>query len=577
MAATIEILADSNRDGMVDAADREGKTVWTQARGAILLPNIGDSARRCPGSADKSLGDAALEACNDAQGDVARAPEYFAPLRISPIAGLSAKAVGQVMPVGAGADKIRVFVKRKAGWVMIGHGARLSPRELASGVELGVDSRDVARDPRQWDGSVTLELRVTDHGQTATDRVAMRVAPVLVHNHTQRAIDVFGPDSGRYVPHKTFIADMQAALQKAGFDRPIIQIKTNDNWAQDFVEFGYASMPASGGGQKVIRIAIRSPQPGRAAGRTLFDLRGPAMGVVQIGGSGYHQVDSFGNLETVPPYQSGGKSYPSGRVVYGDAGDGVAPHQDWINFFAAQQVQAPIVLDTSWLAIGHVDEFVQFIPANNARGWTIAVKDVDAALALLRKASAEGHGKVQAMSRTDAAPRTVDDMLHDAKWLQLNEQARRKIALNMAILQAETGVGDEEVVRVPGLFGESDFHSFVDTVAHKVVNPPPASFPDGILLPPEHITYGPGELIAHYPAPVNGLLLDRSHYIAPRQWGPVINGVDILEAAVAKAYAAQGISTSFVDDWNTHHIIGGEIHCGTNATREIGQPWWKRP
>lgn len=571
----VEILVDTNRDGSVDGADRDGKTVWTAARGAIVLPNIGDSAKRCPRSADKAQSDAALEACNDAQGDVARAPDYFAPARTTPIDGLSGKATGQVVPVGRGADKVRVFAKRGANWVAIGKGAALSSRELTTGLELGVDARDVVRDLKQWDGGITLEFRVTDRGSTTSDRVAMRVAPVVIHNHTERAVDIFGPDSGSFAPHKTFIADMQAALQKANFDRPIVRIQTNDNWAQDFVEFGYVSMPAPGGAQKTIRIAIRSPQPGRAAGRTLFDLRGPGMGVVQVGGQGYHQVDSFGNLEAVPPYQHAGKSYPVGRVIYGDAGDGVAPHEDWVNFFAAQQVQAPIVLDTSWLAIGHVDEFVQFIPANNARGWTIAVKDVDAALALLRKASAEGHGKVNAMSRADAPKRSIDEVLADAHWLQLNEQARRKIALNIEILKAETGVQDDEIVRVPGLFSESDFHSFVNTVAHKATRPPAISFPEGILLPPESIVYGPGSLIAYYPAPVNGLLIDRSHYIAPRQWGPVVDGVDILQAAVAKVYAAQGINTTFVDDWATHHSIGGEIHCGTNATREIGKPWWK--
>ncbi|MBB4614170.1 protein-arginine deiminase family protein [Novosphingobium taihuense] len=571
----IEILADTNRDGTVDAADRDGKYEWSSNRGAIFLPNIGDSAKRCPRSADKAISDAALEACNDAQGDVAWAPENLAPLRTAPIKGLSGKASGQVVPTGPGADRVRVFLKRGTRWVMIGNGLVVSERELAAGLELGVDGRDVARDLRKWDGRITIELRVKDRGVLASDSVVMRVAPVIVHNHTQRAQDIFGPDSGRYAPHKTFMTDMEVALRKGGYDRPIRRIQTNDNWAQDFVEFGYASMPGAGGTQKAIRIAIRSPQPGRAAGRALFDLRGPGMGVVQMGGQGYHQVDSFGNLETAPPYRLAGKDYPVGRVVYGDAGDGVAPHEDWINFFAAQQLQSPIVLDTSWLAIGHVDEFVQFIPANNVRGWTIAVKDVDAALALLRKAKAEGHGKVAAFSRPDVRPRSIDDLLGNADWLRQNEQASRKIALNMALLMAETGISEEEVVRVPGLFTESDFHDFVSTVTKKASAPPAGSYPDGILLPPEDITYGPGVLIADYPAPVNGLLVDRTHYIAPRQWGPVIDGVDILEAAVAKAYAAQGIETAFVDDWMTHHIIGGEIHCGTNATREIGAPWWR--
>ncbi|MBN8035448.1 hypothetical protein, partial [Vibrio vulnificus] len=85
-------------------------------------------------------------------------------------------------------------------------GTTLTSRELAKGLELGVDARDVARDPKVWDGRITLEFKVSDRNRTLSDRVAVRVAPVIIHNHMQGAVDIFGPDSGRYAPHKTFIA-----------------------------------------------------------------------------------------------------------------------------------------------------------------------------------------------------------------------------------------------------------------------------------------------------------------------------------------------------------------------------------
>lgn len=571
-----QILADTNRDGSVDVSDQDGKTNATWRHGAIILPNIGDSARRCPAASDKQFSDAQLEACNDAQDDIARAPDNFAPVRALAMEGLSSSATGSVVALGPGAGKIRVFLERRGRWSYLSPFDRISAAELGKGLRLGVDSRDVVRDAAIWDGSVTLQFTVDDRGRRGEDRVAMRVAPVVVHNHLQKSVDVFAPLSGTFAAHRAFTNDLSEGLKAAGFTRPIRRIATRDNWAQDFVEFGYVSMPAPGGRARMLRIAIRSPQPTRLAGRTLFDLRGPGMGVVQTGGEGYHQVDSFGNLETVPPYQFNGRSYPAGRVLYGDAGDGAAPHRDWVHFFAAQELQAPIMLDASWLAIGHVDEFVQFVPAANARGWTIAIKDVESALELLRQARARGHGGVRAFSRQGAPELTVNDLLSDKAWLSYNELARRKIELNLEILKAETGVADAEIVRVPGLFEKSSFHDFVKTIhgEPKVPSSPPV-LPEGLEDSPEEITYGPGTLIAFYPSPVNGLLLDRDHYFAPRQWGPEIDGVDIIGAAVKAAYAKVGIETTFIDDWHSHHVIGGEVHCGTNVTREVNAVWWR--
>ncbi len=559
------ILADSNRDGAVDAADHADRITWTAKRGAILLPNIGDKAQRCPASSAKSWSDAQLEACNDAEGDIARAPEYFAPVRTLPLPGISAKAFGRVVAVGPGADKIRIFVRRDGAWRYLSPTQRLTVAQLKGGATFGIDSRDVIRDASVWDGSVTLEFTVADQGASASDRVAMRVAPIVVHNHLEKAVEVFAPQSGRNAAHKQFMIDLSAALDSMKFDRPARQFNTTDNWAQDFVEFGHVSMPAPGGGITSIRIALRSPQPGRSAGRSLFDIRGPGLGVVQIGGDDYHQVDSFGNLETAPPYELNGKSYPAGRLIYGDAGDGIAPHKDFVTFFKSQAVQDPIILDTSWLAIGHVDEFVQFVPADNQRGWTIAVKDVPAALALLRDAQKRGYGKTPAFSRQGAPQPTIDELLSDKKLLLHNELARRKVALNVEILKAQTGVTDAEILAVPGLFHESDFSG----------DAPPPSLPEDLDWPKEKIVYGPGILLAYYPAAVNGLLLDRHNYIVPNQWGPVIDGADVLQAAVNNAYAKVGIKAATVDDWMSHHRFAGEIHCGTNVTRAIAKKWWE--
>ncbi|MFC9915428.1 hypothetical protein [Streptomyces sp. NPDC059862] len=79
-----DIRADVNRDGAVDVtgdSDVAGKAAWNSGRGAIFLPNLDDTHRRCKTRTPdgRRLSHARLQACNDAQGNVVRTPEYLAP------------------------------------------------------------------------------------------------------------------------------------------------------------------------------------------------------------------------------------------------------------------------------------------------------------------------------------------------------------------------------------------------------------------------------------------------------------------------------------------------------------------
>lgn len=42
-------------------------------------------------------------------------------------------------------------------------------------------------------------------------------------------------------------------------------------------------------------------------------------------------------------------------------------HQALQDFLAAQQVQAPVKLYSDWLFVGHVDEFLSFVPAHKVQ------------------------------------------------------------------------------------------------------------------------------------------------------------------------------------------------------------------
>lgn len=562
----VMIIVDANRDGRAETTNLSDIALRQNASvnaGAIILPNIGDSEHRCPDSGS-TMTDDELEQCHDASDNIARATENFAPVQILPFPEDTQSASLTVDE--ASQEHVRLFALRGKNWEYLESGAALTDDELRNGATLGIDARDVVRDKQKWSGTVTLSIEAVSASGRASDYAQLHVAPVITYNHTEDAKMVLSSQSGESANHKVFIQDLRKAVTESGLKTPVQLMSTIDNWAQDYVEFGYVSMPKANGERAVIQIAMRSPQPGRVGGRAVFDFKGPGFGAIQLGGEGYHQVDSFGNLETVPPYSVGGSTYPVGRIIYGDAGDGISPHQDWRNFFASQEIQAPIILDTSWLAIGHVDEFVQFVPADTPRGWKMTILSPKRLISMLENAVAQGYGDVLAYSKPGHSQRTISDILNNKKLMAENTLAQQKIDENRAVLVKELGLKEDEIIEVPGMVKQAFFDEEDRADFAKVDYKQPAD--------DMKITYGPGKLLSAHPGAINGIVIDESHYISPQQFGPVIGDVDILQEAVTSAYLKAGLEVEYVDDWYTHHAMAGEVHCGTNTIREIGNNWW---
>lgn len=189
----VDLRADVNRDGQVDVTggtDTAGEDTWTAGRGAVFLPNIDDDTKRCPTRAPngKSLSDAGLAACNDAADNIINGGADLADLarvRSVPMAAIPAGATGTVQVDGA--RRTRVFVKRPGGWAMVTPATRLSAAELRAGVEFAVESNDVIRDTKVWDGRAVIRLTVTASGKSTSDDITLRVAPLLTHHHLQNA------------------------------------------------------------------------------------------------------------------------------------------------------------------------------------------------------------------------------------------------------------------------------------------------------------------------------------------------------------------------------------------------------
>ncbi|MDK1344601.1 protein-arginine deiminase domain-containing protein [Streptomyces sp. 378] len=610
-----DLRADVNRDGRVDVtggSDTKGEDSWSVERGAVYLPNIDDDAKRCPvtGPGGAPLSDAKLAACNDASDTKINGTEDAADLaRVHsvPLRGLPAGAEGS-LKLATGGTHAHLFLKRDGKWIPVTSATRLTAVELRSGVEFGVEATDVVRDRAKWDGRAVVRLTVTSGQKSTSDAVTLRVAPLLTQHHLQDTQQVMvskvqgdGPDSRL---QREFVTALGKEVKKAGVTTPLVTFEMYaDRWAQDFVEPAYVSMAGPGGQRHVMRVMLRSAQPDRDAGRELFErMRGRDVGVVQVTDPAEPDdwsLNSMGNLETIPPYTHGGRSFPAGRIIMGERKDsGARPSKVMRTLLASQGLQDPLLLDTSWLSVGHVDEFVQFLPADTPRGWRIGVADPEAGLRLLRDAKRDGHGttkmfSVPGRSHTPAPKETIDQALASRHLVADNEMAARRIAANLEILTRETGVTDAEIVRVPALYTRDSEALTAD--GREVPVPRLTRMGAGSDLVDSLGEHGQQKWLAESPATsraaapatvttsayvpgaVNGVLLGRDRYLAPRQWGPVIGGKDIFTEAVTAAYQRVGMAVSYIDDWYTYHLGMGEVHCGTNTLRDASAAWWRQP
>lgn len=565
-AVRADLRADVDRDGTVDVSgrsDERRERRWSQARGAVVLPNIDDDTDRCSPT---------VALCNDATDQHVNGTADALDLARLHTVPVPAAPAGSTATVVASGHNARLFVHRGDSWARLAAGDKLSTAEVRAGVELGIEATDVIRDASVWDGTIRVTLELDHDGAVSRDRVRMRVAPVLTHHPVQAAEQVVVTNSA-FGAQKQFVADLAGDVADAGIAAPLIKLPQSDIWTQDFFEPAYTSITGADGDAHVLRVMIRSHQPRSAGSQVFSELRGPDVGAIELTQSvGWETLNSFGNLETIPPYKTDERSYPAGRIIMGRRGEtGTAPSLPMRTLLTSQGFQEPLLLDTSWLYVGHVDEFVQFLPDDSARGWTIGVSDPVGGLDLLRAARADGHGSSRLFSLPGGPSQTITQTLDDATFVADNEMAAGIIEDNLDLLLAETGVRRADVVRVPGLYSRDPAGLFRPIGGRVPLQDPSleGTVPDLEADAADVMT------AAQIPGAVNGVILSADTYLAPKQWGPVVDGEDIFAAAVEDAYAEVGMEVTFLDDWYSHHGGLGEVHCGTNTFRDATAPWWR--
>jgi protein-arginine deiminase len=574
LTAVVDIAVDADRDGTIDfgsAAEQAHEEEWSARWGASFLCNLDDDDGDGVRDAESAEVDGELDALDLARIRLAPWPDALpgsvgtltidaaaAPHvrihRLGPEGSWSA-ALGLVGPCGAGGDASCAVVSS----------VELPPEALPRGAELGIEGVHFVglEAASGWDGMVELGWTIRDARGTALrdeqhptddgDRARMRAAPwTMLGNHD--AVDaIYSSDAS-----DDFVAALGPVLAEAGV--PLRTIPWSgpeawtDQWTQDLFQFGSTTIPAADGGVQGMRVAL--PRPYSYGTLPLDWLErnylGPDRAVVAV----YRQpstgntYDSFGNHELLPPSPTD-ETFPLGRIVVG------VPEQmlpETKAFYQAQGVQAPIIgLDTSWLAVGHVDEVVSFVPASTARGWKLLVASPAACLALLQGWQQQGHGAErmfvgkQSYNGVDASV-AIDELLDDPDIAAWNQDAQARIDELLDGLATTAGLDPADVIEVPVCFAQDQ------------------------------------GMLALVPSAINSLVLG-DRFVCADPFGPSIDGEDGFErdlrgrlGTVASELGAdgQGLRIAFVDDWDWYHVLFGEVHCATNAD---GPPsrgaWWE--
>ncbi|XP_059426545.1 protein-arginine deiminase type-2-like isoform X1 [Carassius carassius] len=402
---------------------------------------------------------------------------------------------------------------------------------------------------KDFDGLVTINLSLLEpcgkgfpETPIFTDTVVFHISPWIMTPNTLKPVEVYVCSTN---DNYTFLKSIRNLVDKCGYKLKICHEYMNrgDRWMQDELEFGYIDSP-----HHKFPVVLDSPRDGDLKDFPYESILGPDFGYVtrHALNEKVTSLDSFGNLEVSPPVTVNGKSYPLGRIIIGvafpTATRGRNMTQVVQDFLWAQKVQEPIALYSDWLVVGHVDEFMTFVPAPDRKKFRLLLASPDAGYKVFKSLQKKGHG--EAVMFPDL-PETisVNEILSDKKLQAENLYVQNCIDWNRDVLKKELGLDDEDIIDLPILFKALEEKT------------------------------GP-RAVAYYPDMVNMIVLGDQLGI-PKPFGPKVNGRCALETEVCSLLEPLGLKCTFIDDFAPYHKLLGEVHCGSNVLREPSPfRWW---
>ena len=409
------------------------------------------------------------------------------------------------------------------------------------GVGVVIPEGKSAAAQKAWPRAFTVEIS-TNSKNSPRLRVPFRVAPYVIPSALEPVDELLivsqpvTDDAVRSV--REFAARTRVKLVVDEVDEMC------DQWMQDTIEPGLFAFPTARGiGQA--SAGLTGLRKGSGPSAAMLDQqvamwlrdRGVVTVAPGIPRKNARWNDWYGNVEATPPHTDRqGRRFPYGRVITGKQHE-LTMHPGVLKFLEAQEVQwPPIVVDTSWLAIGHVDEVVNFVPAKSKTGFRVLLPSPKAGRAMLKALLAKG------LEQEPVFDGTEDKMTLGELWMKI-AQTTENLAIDEAVsrlreqLKLELNLEETDFVMVPALFQGG---------------------------------------LAVIPNAVNSVVVN-GHLLIPKPLGPRLDEKDGFEQAICVALAGCDVQAVFIDSWNAYHVSGGEVHCGTNTFRRLRDPaWWTR-
>jgi protein-arginine deiminase len=498
----------------------------------IIIPNVDDDN-------GDGVSDGLVAAVNGAVDD------DILQMRIEPGVLLPGGAVVRVVIAEPWTHFARAFIRDSSvgGFRLIQGSVAVNPTEATrDGVVIGVEAIDFAAADRPPMLDLEVSFETQDGRALHKETVKCAIAPFLVSSSLDPVDSVHVV---RTNATEKFVRDLEPPVKAAGAELRVTGdpgLPEHDIWVQDAAEIGTAT-----DGERVLHVALHGNR-----GRKLDDLfakrfLGKNSGVIRKGnfrGRSAEWIDWFGNLEASPPVKVNGQEFRNGRIYVGTQGKR-SMHPDVIAFLEAQGAQAPVLwIDTSWLIIGHVDEIVSWVPSKVGTPYRMLIPSPRLAVEILKKAEKDSPGGIlnRGTRREGDKPgefeRAVADALNDQGLMAVQALAQKRIDDVRRTLQSGLGVADDDIIEVPVLFNSSP-KEFRSRTYAETVNM------------------------------VNALVIG-SDVIVPDPRGPLVDGKDVLLQAVKDRLEPLGCRVVAIDDFYPYHRWGGEVHCGTNATRRPG-------
>ncbi|WP_417846000.1 protein-arginine deiminase family protein [Thalassospira povalilytica] len=396
---------------------------------------------------------------------------------------------------------------------------------------------------------------------------------------------------------------------------------SRDRWMRDTIVSGHSVWPGNGAGVQS-KDAFMKTHRWRSLQNWIYQtlisqnvgLYYPAAGSAD----GINDGNSGGNIAVTPPVQktvNGATTYYRyGRIYFGNNVQSTVD-QSSREFFDAQNMQPPITLDTDWLAVGHVDEMMTFVPDNNPasafKKWKLLVASPATAYGILRN-NRNAHGNAPLLARPPHSPGnatpnfaglgignaidatgTITDFLGNGQaptsWQDINtgnlqnytyKQLRDwningveyLINQNIRRLKAAFDLTDNDIIRVPVIFIPVHQINGNFTMADKISFWTMGADNGFNIYPGRECGFRSGAMTGDM---VN-MFVGNDKLMIPKPFGPWIvdntmpnNGHDLFEDDIRQKIAAiqNGPECVFIDDWDDYHVAHGEIHCGTNELR----------